>query len=56
MQTVGNYLKSGREAKKISLSEISRTTKISKRYLDCLEQDDFEKMPGTPYIKGYITS
>jgi len=56
MQTVGNYLKSGREAKNISLSEVARTTKISKWYLDCLEQDDFDKMPGGPYIKGYISS
>ena len=56
MQTVGNYLKSGREAKNISLSEVARTTKISKWYLDCLEQDNFDKMPGGPYIKGYISS
>ena len=52
MQTIGNYLKSGREARNIGLSEVARSTKISKWYLDCLEKDEFDKMPGGPYIKG----
>ncbi len=56
MQTVGHYLKKEREAKNISLREVFRTTRIPVRYLDSLEQDDFEKMPGDPYNKGYISS
>ena len=56
MQTVGTYLKSNRESKNISLSEIAHHTKISKLYLDCLEKDDFRNIPGGPYIKGYISS
>ena len=56
MQTIGNYLKSGREAKNIRLSDVARSTKISKWYLDCLEKDEFDKIPGGPYVKGYIAS
>jgi cytoskeletal protein RodZ len=56
MQTIGNYLKSGREARNIRLSEVAHSTKISKWYLDCLEKDEFDKIPGGPYIKGYISS
>ena len=56
MQSIGNYLKSGREARNIKLSEVARSTKISKWYLDCLEKDEFDKIPGGPYIKGYIAS
>jgi len=56
MQSIGNYLKSGREARNIRLSEVARSTKISKWYLDCLEKDEFDKIPGGPYIKGYIAS
>ena len=56
METVGVYLKREREAKNISLSEVSRLTKISKFYLDYIEQDNFEKLPQGPYIKGYISS
>jgi cytoskeletal protein RodZ len=35
---------------------VARSTKISKWYLDCLEKDEFDKIPGGPYIKGYIAS
>ena len=31
-------------------------TKILEFYLDCLENDDYEKLPQGPYIKGYISS
>ncbi len=56
MQTIGSYLKSGREARNIRLSDVARSTKISKWYLDCLEKDEFDKIPEGPYIKGYIAS
>lgn len=56
METVGAHLKKEREAKNISLREISRLTKISELYLDYIEKDDFEKLPQGPYIKGYISS
>lgn len=56
METVGDYLKKEREAKNISLRQVSRLTKISEFYLDYLEKDDYEKLPQGPYIKGYISS
>ncbi len=36
--------------------KLLQSTKISKWYLDCLEKDEFDKIPGGPYIKGYIAS
>ncbi len=56
METVGAYLKKEREAKNISLQEVSRLTKISEIYLDCLEKDEYEKLPKGPFVKGYISS
>jgi cytoskeletal protein RodZ len=56
MQTLGDYLKKEREARDISLSEVSDFTKISIIYLDCLEKDEFAKIPGEAYVKGYISS
>ena len=56
METVGVYLKKEREAKNISLREVSRLTKISEFYLDYIEKDEFEKLPKGPYAKGYISS
>jgi cytoskeletal protein RodZ len=56
MQTLGVYLKNGREAQNISLSDVADYTKISKIYLDCLENDEYTKIPAKPYVKGYISS
>jgi cytoskeletal protein RodZ len=56
METVGVYLKRERESKNLSLGEVSRLTKISKSYLDCIEKDEFDKLPQGPYAKGYIAS
>lgn len=56
MQSFGNYLKERRESKNVSLRDISRTTKITERYLDSIEKDEFEKVPGGAYIRGYISS
>ena len=56
METLGDYLKKSREAQNISLSDIADCTKISKIYLDCLENNEYQKMPAKPYVKGYISS
>ncbi len=46
-----------RRSKGISLGQISETTKISKRFLEAIEEGDFGKLPGgifnTSYIKQY---
>ena len=56
METLGDYLKKSREAQNISLSDVADYTKISKIYLDCLENNEYQKIPATPYVKGYISS
>jgi cytoskeletal protein RodZ len=56
METVGVYLKRERQSKNLSLREVARLTKISVLYLDCIEKDDYEKIPKGPYVKGYISS
>jgi len=43
METDGAYLKKEREANNISLRKVSHSTKISEFYLDCLENDDYDK-------------
>jgi len=42
MPSFGQDLKREREARGISLQEIAETTKISLRYLQALEEDQFE--------------
>jgi cytoskeletal protein RodZ len=43
-----------RESKGISLTEISRATKISRPYLEAIERFDFEKLPGGVFTTSYL--
>lgn len=56
MQSFGTYLKERRESKNVSLKDISCVTYITERYLDLIEKDEFEKIPGGAYLRGYISS
>ena len=54
--SVGNYLKTRREARGISLKTISKDTKISVSKLEFLEKDSFDNLPNKIYVEGYIKS
>lgn len=56
MSELGEQLKRAREEKNISLDEIQAVTKIQKRYLQAIENGDFEKLPGSFYTKAFIKS
>jgi cytoskeletal protein RodZ len=43
-----------RQARGITLKEISRETKIGTRYLEAIEHADFEQLPGGVYNSSYI--
>lgn len=53
MESFGAYLKSAREAKKISLAEISRATKIRRVILDAIERDEGETLLPEVVVKGF---
>ena len=50
----GAELKRERELREISLREISDSTKISLRYLEALERNDFENLPGGVFNRGFV--
>ena len=54
MASLGQELKRERELRAISLKEISNLTKISVRYLQALEDDKLDILPGTFFIKGVL--
>lgn len=54
MKEIGDFLKSAREEKGISLDDISNSTKIPKRYLSSLEEGDFSCFSGEVYLKGAL--
>ena len=51
---IGKRLKEGRKEKGISLEEIASETKIRKKYLKALEQNDFDQISGQVYVKAFI--
>ena len=52
--TFGERLKLEREARGVGLEEIAAATKIQRRFLEALERDDFETLPGDVFTKGYV--
>ena len=54
IETVGKYLKEVRESKGMTLEEIADETKIQKRYLTDIENDNFDELPGEAYVKGFL--
>jgi cytoskeletal protein RodZ len=54
MTSLGQELKQQRESRNISIDEMASSTKIVGRYLEALEQDRFDTMPGGFFIKGII--
>jgi len=54
MASLGQELREAREARDISIEEIASATKICSRYLEALEADHLDVMPGEFFIKGII--
>jgi cytoskeleton protein RodZ len=54
MASLGEELRKQREIRQISLREISDATKISIRFLEGIERNDFSHLPGGQFTKGFI--
>jgi cytoskeleton protein RodZ len=50
----GERLKEQREKRGITLDQISKSTKIGTRFLQALEEDHFERLPGGIFNKGFV--
>lgn len=51
---VGEQLKAQRQARGISLVEVTEHTKIGKKYLEALEEERYELLPCAAYIQGFL--
>jgi cytoskeleton protein RodZ len=43
-----------REHRKLTVEDVSRSTRISGRYLAAIEADDYERLPSATFVRGYI--
>ncbi len=50
----GAFLKRIREYRNISLEELSEFTKIGKSYLAAIESEEYDNLPASVYIRGFI--
>jgi len=56
MASLGQELKRERELRGISLKEIANSTKINLKFLQALENDELEILPGKFFIKGILSA
>jgi cytoskeleton protein RodZ len=54
--TIGQLLKSKREARGLNLKTISQQTKVLIGLLEHLENDELEKLPSKTYVRGFVKS
>lgn len=56
MSSLGEQLKLVRESKGISLEDVADTLKISKKYLEALEENSFNVLPAPIYVRGFLSN
>jgi cytoskeleton protein RodZ len=54
--TLGEKLRQAREERGISISEVAEQTRISRQYLECIENNDYKILPGGIFNKGFVKS
>jgi cytoskeletal protein RodZ len=56
VESIGEKLRSAREAKKLTIRDVAKETNIAPRYIESLEAEEFERFPGETYITGFLRS
>ena len=51
---LGKALREARKAKGLSIDDIQELTKIQKRYLEAIEEENYKILPGQFYVKAFI--
>jgi cytoskeletal protein RodZ len=53
-ESIGEKLRLARETRGIALRDISEGTRISMRYLEAIETDDYKRLPGGIFNRSFI--
>jgi transcriptional regulator with XRE-family HTH domain len=52
--SIGEKLRSARESKKLTFKDVSKDTNITPKFIEALENEEFEKFPGETYVIGFL--
>ena len=52
--TFGERLKRERDLREVPLDEVAKATRITTRYLEALENEQWEKLPGGLFARGFV--
>lgn len=53
---LGEYLRSEREKRHITVEQVASATKINIKLLHALESDNYDSLPAKPFVRGFVTS
>lgn len=56
MKPVGTILQTARREIGLSLEQVSKKTKIRVKYLQLIDKNDWDALPGIAYARGFIKS
>lgn len=54
MFEIGTTLREARVRRKLTLQQVEEDTKIRVKYLQAMENEDFDVLPGATYVKGFL--
>jgi len=54
VQSIGHILRRARMAKSMSVEDVSRQLRISVQQIEAIEKENFEKLPGRTFLRGFI--
>ena len=54
MKPIGEILYNARKKKGLTFDEVSKQTKIRKKYLQYIEKSQWDQLPGVAYVTGFI--
>ncbi len=55
-EPLGSYLKHQRERRGMSVTELSRVTRIPTASLEAIEAERFDELPGEVFVRGFLTA
>ncbi|MCO5200937.1 MAG: helix-turn-helix domain-containing protein, partial [Chloroflexi bacterium] len=56
MAGIGETLRLTREHRGLSIEQVAQDTRISVRFLEALEAEQFDELPAPVYVRGFLRS